>query len=240
MGPGQTAWLTVQHELPTALRGTPPSGSLASAVIDRPVCRQLLANTVRRHGACYRPRKPIDVTAALVYVTGKVATVPCVPCKKKHGPWAYCVVPPSGANLIGREAECCANCIYQGQAHRCQFANAQPQSSLEIGSQQVANLPGTPSALCLGDAVGKLFYHHLERYIRATPTQREQIKTSAQMDLLAAQVVATGDAGANVIDWAREKRETQHTIPYTGQLGQTLSAQDSHDDELYDEDRPLH
>ena len=216
----------------------PPRGSLVSAVIGRPIRRQLIANPARRRGT-YRPRNPIDVIAALIYVTGQVAATPCTPCKKKHGPWAECVVPLPGANLEGRDAEHCANCIYQSQAHKCQFENGQPQLSRETGSEQIANIPGTPSSLSLSNAVGELFYHRFKRYVRATPAQREQIKTNAQMDLLAAQVLATRNVGANLFGWAQEEGRTQNPCLYTGEPGHPLSAEDN-DNELDDYDRALH
>ena len=68
--------------------------------------------------------------------------------------------------------------------------------------------------------------------LRATPAQREQIVTSARMDLLAAQVVATGDAGANFVGWAGEEEDTGRSRPYTGRLGHDLSAEDHDNDEL--------
>jgi uncharacterized protein DUF3716 len=229
---GQSAWQAIHSELPAALRREPPRGFLASELVDRPACRQLRKNMARRRGG-YRPRKPVDVSAALVYVTGQVASSPCAPCQKKHGPWAECVVPPPGASSDNREAVCCANCMYQSQWHKCRFYDDQPQSS-PAGSQQIPNINNAAllSDLSVGGAVGQLFYHRLDRMVRATPAQREQIVTSARMDLLAAQVVATGDAGANFLGWAAEEQDAGHSRSYTGRLSQVLSAEDHDNDEL--------
>ena len=63
--------------------------------------------------------------------------------------------------------------------------------------------------------------------------------TIAQMDLLAAQVAATGDAGANFVGWAAEEQDTYHFHSYTGRLSQALSAEDHNKDKLDQYDNAL-
>jgi hypothetical protein len=111
-----SAWLVIRDHLPTELQAKAPNTPLGRKLEDLPPLRPLEFNANRRRGT-FAAKKLIDIAAAMVFVTGKKASLPCGKCAAGDGVFSQCIIVPEPA--YDEVSGACANCIYQGRTKQC-------------------------------------------------------------------------------------------------------------------------
>lgn len=113
----------------------PPVNTLTFKRLARSTLTQHLPRTfsLGPNPRVYRSRKCTNLRAALIQATGHVsgAADECDRCSQGYGLWVGCVRAPDGFPN-GMLPDCCANCLYNDQIHRCTPGPARKTITVEL------------------------------------------------------------------------------------------------------------
>lgn len=120
----------------------PPVNTLTFKKLARSTLTQHLPRTfsLGPNPRVYRSRKCTNLRVALTQATGHVsgAADECDRCSQGYGLWVGCVRAPDGFPN-GMLPDCCANCLYNDQIHRCTPGPARKIITVSPASSSDAN-----------------------------------------------------------------------------------------------------